>query len=608
MGLFGKKSNKKGKKNNSDQSPPRPQWHGELIEIGAKAGYFDAYNAMANIALKEAERFAETPNNNMADQYLLSFYRKPLKLEKASCFPKTDKPFSLTFYFSYPVPKELEENRELMGRYSIFVDLESAVIAVTYDINQIFLFNSSVWIDGNPNIQFYLVSEGAFDKEFMFDDEVLLSPRKFYVYEAYITNTPVVPSFLSDAEKPIQKAAPKKEVPVYSPPPETQTNGNNILLMSGLEFEHFCKEILISNGFSNVEVTKSSHDYGGDILAQKDQIKYVIQCKKYSSPVGIDAVQQVIGSRSIYNCHVAAVLTNSTFTDSAIKLAETNNVLLWDKATLNKMMSHLHTNSQNANSTHLSNGDSINVSQHDSLTLIMVTASSKRYANIAMAVLTIIADMYDFSELGITVSFDNQMRKIVIVDGDVGSDYEFCSWTATVSQPLSEEEKKYVASIIHTVEDETKADKKVITLADDDMYCEYNTIFQSRSIMTQKMYIGETYSFQITFRPQTDDEAIISYVFYSETFMPQISAIQYDYSLAIAKDSISMFMHKQAPNDEITVFIDSNGDPTEQVPDWTSKTATFDTQSSKNSCILKSYSCCFIEFINKINLLSFFDD
>ena len=42
-------------------------------------------------------------------------------------------------------------------------------------------------------------------------------------------------------------------------------------------------------------MTQGSHDYGGDIIAIKDQIKYVIQCKKYSSPVGIDAVQQVDG-------------------------------------------------------------------------------------------------------------------------------------------------------------------------------------------------------------------------------------------------------------------------------------------------------------------------
>lgn len=607
MGLFGKKSNKKGKNNAPTQSPPRPQWHGEMIEIGSKAGYFDAYSAMANIALKEAERFAETPNNNMIDNYLLSFYKKHLKLEKASCFPKTDK--SCTFYYSYPVPRELEENREVRDRYSIFVDLESAVIAVKYNLNQIFLYNSSVWIDGYPKIEFYLVSEGAFDEEYMFDDEVLMSPHKFYVYEAYITNTPVIQSFLSNIENPIHKASAQKEAPVHSPTLNVQSNEKNILLMSGLEFEHFCREVLLANGFQRAEVTQSSHDYGGDILAQKDQVKYVIQCKKYSSPVGIDAVQQVIGSRSIYNCHVAAVLTNSTFTDSAVKLAEKNNVILWDKTALSRMMSQLHSASQDINSTHLSNGDSITVSREDSLTLIMIAASSKRYANIAIAALAIIADKYSFDEFGISVTFDNQTRKIVAVDGIVGCDYEVSTWISTVSQPLSNPEKDYVNSIIHFIERVVGAKKKNNSTNDSDAYCEHNIAFTStKCIMTQKMCVGDPYSFQMGFKPTSADEAILSYLFFNDYFSKQIRELQYDYSFAIIKDNTTWFIYKEAPNEEITVPLDANGKPTEQAPLWTGMIESFDTQSDANKTILRSFCSCYIEFINKINLLSLFDD
>lgn len=107
--------------------------------------------------------------------------------------------------------------------------------------------------------------------------------------------------------------------------------------MSGIEFEHYCCELLQKNGYDNVEVTKASADYGCDLIAAKDQIKYAIQCKKYSSPVGITAIQEVIASKSIYKCHVAAVLTNNTFTTSATKLARENNVLLWDGNYLNKL-------------------------------------------------------------------------------------------------------------------------------------------------------------------------------------------------------------------------------------------------------------------------------
>lgn len=108
--------------------------------------------------------------------------------------------------------------------------------------------------------------------------------------------------------------------------------------LNGFEFEQFAKNLLIDNNFEKVIVTKSSNDYGADLTALKDGVKYAIQCKKYSNPVGINAIQEVLGSKSLYNSHVAVVLTNSTFTPNAIKLAETNNVLLWDRNKMREMI------------------------------------------------------------------------------------------------------------------------------------------------------------------------------------------------------------------------------------------------------------------------------
>ena len=45
-----------------------------------------------------------------------------------------------------------------------------------------------------------------------------------------------------------------------------------------------------------------------------------------------------MGSKSIYSCHVAAVLTNSTFTNQARKLASKNNVILWDREKLKELV------------------------------------------------------------------------------------------------------------------------------------------------------------------------------------------------------------------------------------------------------------------------------
>ncbi len=111
--------------------------------------------------------------------------------------------------------------------------------------------------------------------------------------------------------------------------------------LSGEDFEKACAELLSQNGFGNIQLTPESGDYGGDILAEKDQIKYVIQCKRYSSSIGISAVQEVIASRSIYKCHVGVVMTNSHFTNAAIRLANENNILLWDGDYLNKLDARL---------------------------------------------------------------------------------------------------------------------------------------------------------------------------------------------------------------------------------------------------------------------------
>lgn len=108
--------------------------------------------------------------------------------------------------------------------------------------------------------------------------------------------------------------------------------------MTGIEFENYSADILKANGFENVQVTQMSKDYGVDIIAYKDEIKYAIQCKKYSSPVGIQSVQEVLGSKTMNDCHVAVVLTNNTFTTSAKELAEKNNVLLWDGNKLNELI------------------------------------------------------------------------------------------------------------------------------------------------------------------------------------------------------------------------------------------------------------------------------
>lgn len=107
--------------------------------------------------------------------------------------------------------------------------------------------------------------------------------------------------------------------------------------MEGHDFEYFCAELLKKRGFQEVEVTKGSGDYGIDILAEKEGITYAIQCKCYSDPVGVKAVQEAYAGRDYYDCMVGAVLTNQYFTAPAVEAAKKLKILLWDRGYLDSM-------------------------------------------------------------------------------------------------------------------------------------------------------------------------------------------------------------------------------------------------------------------------------
>jgi HJR/Mrr/RecB family endonuclease len=118
----------------------------------------------------------------------------------------------------------------------------------------------------------------------------------------------------------------------------TITSVTNVDRMEGHEFEYFCAELLERCGFEAVTVTRGSGDQGVDILAFKEDIKYAIQCKNYSTPLGNKPIQEVFAGKTFYKCHVGVVMTNSTFTKGAIELADSVGVILWDKTRLDKMM------------------------------------------------------------------------------------------------------------------------------------------------------------------------------------------------------------------------------------------------------------------------------
>ena len=103
--------------------------------------------------------------------------------------------------------------------------------------------------------------------------------------------------------------------------------------MSPNEFEKFCASRLKRNGWETY-VTKASGDQGADVIAERNSVRIVLQCKLYSSPVGNAAVQEVVAAKAHEKAHWAGVVTNSTYTESAKRLAKSNKVLLLHYADL----------------------------------------------------------------------------------------------------------------------------------------------------------------------------------------------------------------------------------------------------------------------------------
>lgn len=106
--------------------------------------------------------------------------------------------------------------------------------------------------------------------------------------------------------------------------------------MDGIEFETYIANVLKNQGYRNIKLTEK-YDYGVDIIAAKDGIRWGIQVKRYSGPVKADAVRQVVTGLRIYGCDRAMVITNSVFSRVAIRLANSNECILLDRSALAKM-------------------------------------------------------------------------------------------------------------------------------------------------------------------------------------------------------------------------------------------------------------------------------
>lgn len=121
---------------------------------------------------------------------------------------------------------------------------------------------------------------------------------------------------------------------------ESHYSIDDIDIMNGSEFENFIGSMFSKMGYS-AEVTKHSGDQGIDVIAEKNGKKVGIQAKCYSNSVGNSAIQEAVAGKNYYKCDRVIVVTNNTFTSSAIDLAKVNDVILWDRSILKEKISEL---------------------------------------------------------------------------------------------------------------------------------------------------------------------------------------------------------------------------------------------------------------------------
>jgi restriction system protein len=103
--------------------------------------------------------------------------------------------------------------------------------------------------------------------------------------------------------------------------------------MDGITFEYYVAQLLTRQGYINVSLTEQ-YDYGVDIIAEKDGLRWGIQVKRYSGLVKAEAVRQVVTGLRLYNCDRAMVITNSRFSAVARRLASGNDCVLIDRTGL----------------------------------------------------------------------------------------------------------------------------------------------------------------------------------------------------------------------------------------------------------------------------------
>ncbi|HMO29336.1 restriction endonuclease [Enterovirga sp.] len=140
------------------------------------------------------------------------------------------------------------------------------------------------------------------------------------------------------------KAAIDRQVVAQIPPAAGELvetlAGGEVDGLSPAAFEAACAHALAARGWS-ARTTALTGDQGADIIAEKDGVRLIVQCKLLGRPVGNKAVQEAHAARTHFGARHAAVVSNADFTRGARDLAATTGVVLLHHSQLGEIERHL---------------------------------------------------------------------------------------------------------------------------------------------------------------------------------------------------------------------------------------------------------------------------
>lgn len=100
--------------------------------------------------------------------------------------------------------------------------------------------------------------------------------------------------------------------------------------MDGVDFEKFIALIFTLRGYK-VTFTPRAGDQGVDLIAARDAERIAIQCKRWNNPVGLKAIQEVFTGKSLYKCTEGLLITTTSLSPQAERMANKLDITYWDK-------------------------------------------------------------------------------------------------------------------------------------------------------------------------------------------------------------------------------------------------------------------------------------